>query len=198
MGLPVEAGIVAALIGFAAALLGQFVAVFLGARYAAELNRKTQLEIAALSFQRQWRERLLHPHLELASQRLSTVIEFNNAVMHSDLEGALKAARSFSGTEPTVQTAALERLGDQQLSTVSQDWFRASDELAHTFDVILTNNGIRTEDRDSVARGLIDLVEATGRLYAEAGQYAAGRNGIEPSHSRALWKKLSRTPRATE
>ena len=112
LGVPLETAIVAALIGLAAALLGQFVAVFLGARYAANLNRRTQLELADLAFRRQWRERTVRPFLELANQRLSLLAGFNGAVVGGDLEVALKVAREFGGTDSVVHAAAFGALGD--------------------------------------------------------------------------------------
>ena len=71
-GITLESAIVAAIIAFFGALLGQITGAFFGARYAADVNRRTQLEIADLSFKRQWRERLV-PLKSEVSRRMPLV-----------------------------------------------------------------------------------------------------------------------------
>ncbi len=73
------AAIIAAFIAFAGVLLGQIIGAVLGARYAANLTRKTQLEMADVTFQRQWRERLVRPFLELADKRVAALADFSEA-----------------------------------------------------------------------------------------------------------------------
>lgn len=73
------AAIVAALIAFAGVVLSQIVGAVMGARYAANMTRRTQLELADITFQRQWRERLVRPFLELADKRVAALADFSEA-----------------------------------------------------------------------------------------------------------------------
>lgn len=86
LGLPIETAVLAALIGLVSALVGQVVGAVIGSRYAANLNRKTQLELADLAFQRQWREKLVRPFLDLADERMIMITEFSHAASNGNSE----------------------------------------------------------------------------------------------------------------
>jgi hypothetical protein len=169
--IPLEAAIVAALIGLAGGLIGQFFAVFLGARYAAELSRKTQLEIDTLGFQRHWREQLVRPFLNLVTQRLALISEFNNAVTDSNFERAMELAREFNRTEALIHAATFATFGNQQLSNAGDAWMESEQRLAARFAAIAAKNAIERDDATAIVEGMIDLVDATGMLFFAAGRY---------------------------
>jgi hypothetical protein len=115
LGLPLETAIIAALIGVAGALLvqivGQVLGALIGTRWAARLARKTQLEIAELTFARQWRETLVRPYMEFTTERVRLLHEFNERL--NDPRGLVEAeeiARRFARIDTVLHNASVAAL----------------------------------------------------------------------------------------
>lgn len=186
----IETAIVAALIAFVGALAGQLLGAFLGARYAADVSRKTQLELADLAFQRQWRERLVRPFLELAVQRLGLLSEFTATMSTAKHDDAKAIVWNFQRTDSVIHAAALASLGDEALTAASNEWMEAELVTAKGLWKIVEGEIYEPSDAEAVLHLMINLVELTAKLQYEAARYVSGISTAQRPRSR--WARITR------
>ena len=179
--------VIAALIGFIGAIAGQAVGAFLGARYSAKLARKTQIQLANLAFEREWREAVVRPFFELARRHLALIADFTEAVTTRDWNRVQDTARNTKRAESAPQVTTMRTLGDEKLTKAADAWLDAERRVLDEFDRVLAEHSQAEKKYFPSPRNpkpgpeptvnaapFIEFAEATARVQAEAARYVGG------------------------